>query len=75
MTVHSIISCITLLTVAYISFYMGVQLPHSLASIFPLRQTICTSLKTDNNTKTHTPSLNFYMPDGLPAAQATVSKH
>ena len=37
------------------------------------RQTICTSLQTDNHTIT--PSLNFYRPDALPDAQPTVSKH
>jgi len=36
-------------------------------------QTICTSLKTDNNTNTS--SLNFYRLDALPDAQPTVSKH
>jgi len=36
-------------------------------------QTICTSLQTDNHT--NTPSLDFYMPDALPDAQPTVSKH
>ena len=36
-------------------------------------QTICTSLQTDNHTKT--PSLNFYRPDALPDTQPTASKH
>jgi len=34
---------------------------------------VCTSLQTDNHT--NTPSLNFYRPDALPAAQPTASKH
>jgi len=33
-------------------------------------QTICTSLQTDNHTDTS--SLNFYMADALPDAQAMV---
>jgi len=36
-------------------------------------QTICTSLRTDNHTNTS--PLNSYMPDALPVAQPTVSKH
>ena len=36
-------------------------------------QTICTSLQTENHTKTS--SLNFYRPDALPDAQLIVSKH
>jgi len=34
---------------------------------------IRTLLQTDNHI--YTPSLNFYMPDALPDAQPTVSKH
>ena len=34
---------------------------------------VCTSLQTDNHVST--PSLSFYRPDALPAAQPTVSKH
>jgi len=36
-------------------------------------ETICTSLQTDNHTNTL--SLNIYIPDALPDAQPTVSKH
>jgi len=36
-------------------------------------QTIWTSFQTDNHTNTS--SINFYMPDALPDAQPTVSKH
>jgi len=36
-------------------------------------QIICTSFQTDNHTST--PSLSFYGPDALPAAQPTASKH
>jgi len=35
-------------------------------------QTICTSLQTDSPNHTNTSSLNFYRPDALPDAQATV---
>jgi len=39
-----------------------------------LMQTICTSsLQTDNHANTS--SLTFYVPDALPDAQPTVSKH
>ena len=34
---------------------------------------VCTSLQTDNHTRT--PPLSFYRPDALPAAQPTASKH
>jgi len=34
---------------------------------------VCTSLQTDNHVST--PTVNFYGPDALPAAQPTVSKH
>ena len=34
---------------------------------------VCTSLQTGNHAST--PSLSFYRPDALPAAQPTVSKH
>ena len=34
---------------------------------------VCTLLQTDNHTST--PSLFFYRPDALPAAQPTASKH
>jgi len=34
---------------------------------------VCTSLQTDNDAST--PSLRFYRPDALPAAQPTASKH
>ena len=34
---------------------------------------VCTSLQTDNHA--NTPSLSFYRPDALPAAQPTASKH
>jgi len=34
---------------------------------------VCTSLQTDNHV--NTPPLSFYMPDALPVAQPTVSKH
>ena len=34
---------------------------------------VCTSLQSDNHTST--PSLSFYRPDVLPAAQPTASKH
>jgi len=34
---------------------------------------ICISLQTNNHAST--PSLSFYRPDALPAAQPTVSKH
>jgi len=34
---------------------------------------VCTSLQTDNHAST--PSLCFYKPDALPAAQPTASKH
>ena len=34
---------------------------------------VCTSLQSDNHTST--PSLSFYRPDALPAAQPTASKH
>jgi len=34
---------------------------------------VCTSLQTDNHA--NIPSLSFYRPDALPAAQPTVSKH
>jgi len=37
------------------------------------RMQVCTSLHTDNHT--NTPSLGFYKPDDLPAAQPTASKH
>jgi len=36
-------------------------------------KTIYTSLQRDNHTNTST--FNFYRPDALPDAQATVSKH
>jgi len=36
-------------------------------------QIICTSLKTNNHTRTS--SLSFYRPDALPATQPTASKH
>jgi len=36
-------------------------------------QIICTSLQTDNHTRTS--PLSFYRPDGLPVAQPTASKH
>jgi len=34
---------------------------------------VCILLQTDNHAST--PPLSFYMPDALPAAQPTVSKH
>jgi len=34
---------------------------------------VCISLQTDNHAST--PSLSFYRPDALPAAQPTASKH
>ena len=34
---------------------------------------VCSSLQADNHA--NTPSLSFYRPDVLPAAQPTVSKH
>jgi len=34
---------------------------------------VCISLKTDNHAST--PPLSFYMPDALPTAQPTASKH
>ena len=37
------------------------------------RMQVCTTLQTDNHT--NTPSLSFYRPDALPAAQPTASKH
>ena len=37
------------------------------------KQTICTSLQTDNHTNIST--LNFYRPDALPDAETMVSKH
>jgi len=37
------------------------------------RMQVCTSLQTDNHAST--PSLFFYRPDALPAAQPTASKH
>jgi len=37
------------------------------------RMQVCTSLQTDN--RASTPSLTFYRPDALPAAQPTASKH
>jgi len=36
-------------------------------------QIICISIQTGNHAST--PSLSFYRPDALPAAQTTVSKH
>jgi len=37
------------------------------------RMQVCTSLPTDNHASI--PPLSFYMPDALPAAQPTASKH
>jgi len=37
------------------------------------RMQVCTSLQTDNHTRT--PQLSFYRPDALPAAEPTASKH
>jgi len=37
------------------------------------RMQVCTSLPTDNHASI--PLLSFYMPDALPAAQPTASKH
>jgi len=39
----------------------------------PGHMQVCTSLQTDNHTSN--PSLSFYRPDALPAAQPTASKH